>query len=185
MSLETLVRDRRTVHDYQAEPVDWGKVQQALELGLWSMNHKLTFPWRYFRLGSEARHKIAEVMVELNEAKKGPLSEAMKTSLRSKILNPAEVVFIGQKWTPDEFQRHEDYATLSGSVHITCLMLWAEQIASKWSTGAFTRSPKTYEILGVRTDEVILQGCLFLGVPQRIPSPTERPHLNEVLKEIP
>lgn len=185
MKLEDLIKERRTVHEYQKVEVDWNIVSRALELSLWSLNHKLTFPWVYYRVGPLAKQKIAEILVEKKEAKKGPLSEIMQASIRSKILNPSEVIFLGQKKAKDAHQQKEDYATLACSIQLASLYLWEQGLGSKWSTGDFTQSEKTFAALNIDTKEVEIVGCLFVGVAANTPKTTLRPPLAEVLVEVP
>jgi nitroreductase len=185
MNLSELIKSRRTIHDYNRTPVDWQVVQEALELSLWSLNHKLTFPWVYIRVGAEARSRIAEVMVKEKEKKKGTLSEPLRNSIRAKILNPAEVIFLGQKRSGDAQQAHEDYATLAASVQIASLYLWSKDIGSKWSTGGFISQDETLGILGVNPDEVGIVGCFYIGHAERVPKAAARPSLKEVLFEVP
>ncbi len=183
LKLENLIRERRTIHDYKALSVEWSTVEKALELSLWALNHKLTFPWAYYRVGPKARLKIADIMVDATEKKKGPLSASMKESVRQKILNPAEIIFLGQKRDSDKDRAKEDYATLACSVQIASLYLWEQGIGSKWSTSGFVFKEKTAKALGIDSDKIEVVGCLFVGIGERTPKVPERPPLKKFLTE--
>lgn len=185
MTLENLIKERRTVHDYIKSEVDWNIVSRALELSLWSLNHKLTYPWVYYRVGPLAKRKIAEILVESKEAKKGPLTEVMRASIRGKVLNPSEIIFLGQRKAKDAHQQKEDYATIACSVQLASLYLWEQGLGSKWSTGDFTQSEKTFAALDLSTKDVEIVGCLFVGVPAGQPKTPLRPPLSEVLIQVP
>lgn len=184
MQLDELIRQRRTIHDYTDEKVEWSEVRDALELGLWSLNHRLTFPWRYYRLGEASRHAMADVMVREKEKKSGPATEAMRTSIRSKMLKPAEVIFFGQPLTDDDQLLTEDYATLACAIQLTSLVLWQKGIGSKWSTGKFVMGADAYKILKLDPEKVLIRGCLFVGKPAYTPTPPDRPSLEKFLSEV-
>lgn len=183
MDFQELVLTRRTVQTYNSEPVDEAVVEEALRLSLWSPNHKLTYPWKFYWVGSQSRQKLADLMVEV-KSKKGPLNEIQATAARKKVLEPAQLIVLGIRRSEDAHRQHEDYATLAGSVLIASLSLWHKGIGSKWSTGGFSQHEKTYGILGVDPKEVSLEGCLMIGRMNGIPPAPERPDLAEFLVRV-
>lgn len=183
MDFQELVLTRRTVHNYKTDPVDDDVVKEALALSLWSPNHKLTYPWKYYRLGPHCRNQLAELSVELKRAK-GPLSPVKEQAIRANVLNPSHLVAIGVQRVSVAEQAHEDYATLAGSVLIASLSLWHKGIGTKWSTGAWTTHEKSYGILGVDPNRVKLEGALMIGVPLAVPAAPERPDLSQFLSDI-
>lgn len=184
MDFKQLVLNRRTVHNYKTTPVDDGLVQEALRLSLWSPNHHLTFPWVYLKIGPEARARLADLNVEI-KSRKGPLSDVKVKAVRANVLTPSHLIALGRKRNSDVDIEHEDYATLAGSVVIASLFLWEKGIATKWSTGAWTNHPKSYEILGVDAEKIHLEGCLMIGIADIMPQASERPPVAEILKSVP
>lgn len=181
MNLDELVLSRRTVHNYTKANVDWADVERALELSLWAPNHKLSFPWVYTRVGSEARGHLSALSVEL-KSKKGELSEVKKQAIRDSVLNPPHIISLGIRKDADEKRRHEDYGTLACSVQILSLVLWEKGIATKWTTGGAWAHTKTYEILGLNPAEVQLEGALLIGHAEHMPAAPARPALKEHLR---
>lgn len=181
MNLKELIRSRRTIQTFSNEKVDDVIVKEALELSLWALNHKLTFPWFYKIVGAAEREKIADLAVELKN-KKGSMSDAMKASMRQNMMNPSHYVAVGIKKSGDEFTDKENYATLACSMQIASLALWEKSIGSKWSSSGFTTHPKIYEILGISADEVQLEGGLMIGKATIVPPAAKRPDLSEVLR---
>ncbi|MCB0412278.1 MAG: nitroreductase family protein [Bdellovibrionales bacterium] len=178
-----LIKLRRTIHDYEAKPSSWEEIKNCLELGLWSMNHKHTHPWRFFRTGPKVREELAHLMVELKSVKKARPSDAIVHSMKEKILNPSEVLLLAQPSDVEPHQLLEDYATISGAVHLIALGLCALGLGSKWSTGGWTTHPKTYELLGIDPSKLILRGALIMGWAKHPPPMPSRPLLEEVLFE--
>ena len=179
MDFEQLVATRRTVNNYLPEKVGEETVIEALRLSLWAPNHKLTFPWAYTLIGPRARASLSDLAVELKGAK-APLSDIKAKAIRETVLNPSHLVALGIRKS-NEFQEHEDYATLACSVQIAAMFLWKHGIASKWSTGGWTLHERTYQILGVDPAKVSLEGVLMIGKAQHMPPATERPPLSQVI----
>lgn len=182
MDFSKLVMDRRTVHSYRQEAVSESDVMEALKLSLWSMNHKLTFPWVYLSVGPLARQKIAELAVKLKSTKE-PLNEVKTKATRDSVLNPSHFISLGLRLSGNSAQEHEDYATLAASVQIAALLLWQKGVGTKWSTGGMTKHPETYEILGLNPSEIRLEGALMIGIPAAVPAAPERPNLERVFRK--
>ncbi len=182
MNFEKLILSRRTVHNFTKDSVPEKIIEQALSLSLWSMNHKLTFPWVYISVGPEARDKLADLSVELRSAKE-PVSDVKIKAIRDNILNPAHLIAIGIKLTGEAKREHEDYAALSAAVQIASLVLWENGIASKWSTGGYSTNSRTYEILEVDPQAIRLEGALMVGVAREVPPAPKRPSLESVWRK--
>ncbi len=183
MNFQELTQSRRTIQHFTHEPVDASLVETALKLSLWAPNHRLTWPWIYYWLGPESRLQLATLAVDLKSAK-APVSEIKRQAIEGSVLNPAHMIMIGVKRSSIG-QMHEDYATLACSMQIVCTSLWESRVGTKWSTGAFTMHPKTYDILQVDPEQVKLEGALLVGVPQSIPEAQSRPDLSEHLQHLP
>ena len=179
MNLAQLVQVRRTVHNYKPDKVPDGLVEKALELSLWAPNHKLTFPWAYFWVGTVVRSQLADLAVQLKEAK-GPMSEIQRKAARENLTQPSHLIVLGVRKSEPK-RMHEDYATLACSVQIATLFLTENGVGSKWSTGGYSNHPETYKILGVSPEEVQLEGALMIGIPSLIPAVPARPSLGQFL----
>ena len=51
VSIDELIRGRRTHKAYEPEPVDRAVLEELFELARWAPNHNLTNPWRFRVLG--------------------------------------------------------------------------------------------------------------------------------------
>lgn len=181
MDFSQLARSRRTVHNYTSAGVERAVVEEALRLSLWAPNHKLTFPWVYVMAGPKARRELADLQVDLKRGKDPDISPTKAEAVRQTILNPAYLIALGVR-KGEAKRQHEDYATLACSVQIASLYLWEKGIASKWTSSGFMTHERTYKILGLKPEEVQLEGGLFIGHAQLVPEATERPPLEKFLK---
>lgn len=180
MNLPQLIRSRRTIHIFNNQPVSDAIVKEALELSLWSLNHRLTFPWVYKIASHDQRMQLAELQIE-EKSKKGPLSEPMKNSMRANFMNASHYVALGVKRDADSAVERENYATLACGVQIASLVLWEKEVGSKWTTSGFSMNAKTYEIFNLSPDEVHLEGGLFIGKFDQAPPASQRPSIETVL----
>jgi len=180
LNLTQLIRDRRTIQTFTNELVDDAVVREALELSLWALNHRLTFPWFYMIVDRTKREQLAALAIEL-KSKKGNVSDPVKASMRANFMNPSHYIAIGLKKDADPNVDKENFATLSCSVQIASLVLWEKRIGSKWSTSGFSMHQRTYEILGVSPQEVRLEGGLLIGKYDKAPPALPRPALKEIL----
>ena len=183
MSVANLIRARRTIQQFSSEKVPESIVRQALELGLWAPNHKLTFPWRFHLIGTSTREKIADLAVEL-KAKKSmePVPEFTLNAIRNSILTPSHYVALSIIKTPDSDRLWEDYATMACSVEIVSLFLWENDIGVKWTTSGYSRHLKTYQILEMDSNQEQLVGGLLIGKAAKIPTSGGRPNLDQFLR---
>ena len=186
MNLDTLIKTRRTVHVYNTKPVAEALLNQALELALWAPNHRLTFPWRFVRAGTETRRQLAQVAAEIKAKKNGAaISMTEKAMIEKSYLDPSHLLVISMLRSPDPRRLREDYATVAMGVQNISLFLWQHQIGTKWSSGAPTFDARTYNILNVDPSQQEIVGFLWIGHFDSLPKETPRPELDKVLLKLP
>jgi len=182
MNLETLFRDRRTIHWYRPDPLPDGALERALVAANWAPCHKLTFPWRFLRMGPETRALVEQVAVRV---KLGDDRTPRKLErLYKRWRGPAEMLAVVQVVSPDPAREREDYAALAMAVQNFQLSMWAEGVGCKWSTGRITRDPELLGAFQLQEGEAC-RGFLWVGTPDRLPGPPPRPAMDVVLRELP
>jgi nitroreductase len=186
MNLQELMSDRRTIHDYRPGPLPEGAVERAVTAAMAAPNHRMTEPWRFVRVGPEARQVLADISADL---KGGPtkLGESGLQKLKAKMLDPTELLVVCQVRHPDPDIAHEDYAAVACAVQNAMLSFWSEGVGSKWSTGAITTDERTYKTLGIDPERELIVGFLWAGHALRadLPKPRRRRSLAEVLRTVP
>lgn len=187
VNIADAIRARRTVHNYTSQPVAEDLLQQGLELALLAPNHRLTFPWDFLIAGPKTRLQLAAFALQLKDPDNAlPTAERHKLQdrLNQNYQNPSLVV-AGLKRSTDSYQAREDYATIACSLQNACLFYAAAGLGSKWSSGAITSHPHTYEILGIDRNAIEIVGFLWVGYPEGPVPPRRRPPLTELLKTRP
>lgn len=180
MDIEKIIKTRRTVHTYKSEKIPDAILHTAIELAVMAPNHRLTFPWRFYRVGLNLKTKLADLQVEIKN-KKTPLSEIAQNAVRRKFFEGAELLIVAIKKNDDPEVLKEDYAALSCALQNMALYLWDKGYGTKWSTGKVTTHDSIYSSLGVSREEIELCGFFWIGVPADIPAEPKRPPLSEFL----
>lgn len=184
--LHTLLRERRTVHEYSPREIPLEALERGVEAAMAAPNHRMTEPWRFLRVGPSTREALIQRALEL-KGRAGAFPQEAAERLRKKFTNPAELLVVCQVLAERPDVREEDYASVACAIHNLSLSLWAEGFGSKWSTGAVTRDAATYRILGLNSEHQRIVGFLWAGVPASEPKPKPRRKrpLSEVLQECP
>lgn len=186
MDVHSAMRTRRTIHRYRPEPVPEAALQRALDAALMAPNHKLTFPWRFTRVGLETRATLADLAVELRAAEsEGGLPAEKIERIRSKILDPGELVVVSIRRCEDPITAREDYASAACAIQNLSLSLQADGLGSKWSSGKVTRHPRSYRVLGIDEKDEEIIGFIWVGHPMKIPECPQRPPLPDLLRTLP
>jgi nitroreductase len=186
MNLLQLILDRRTIHDYAPGPLPSGALERAVAAAMAAPNHRMTEPWRFVRVGPEARRALVAISAELKGGS-APLSESALEKLEAKMLNPAELLVVCQVLHEKPDVVREDYAAIACAVQNAMLSFWSEGLGSKWSTGAVTTDDRTYRALGVDRSKETIIGFLWAGQAASLdlPKPRRRRSLDEVLRSVP
>jgi nitroreductase len=174
---------RRTVHAYRPEPVAPAALDRVLCAAHHAPCHKLTWPWRFTRVGPVTRARITAIGVALKDAKHG-LTDEQRGMVAAKLDNPGALVVVTQRRCPDVARAREDYAAVACAIQNMQLAAHGEGLGAKWSTGALTRDPRTCAALGIDVDQEEVVGFVWLGHPARVPN-IERPPWQEVVRDVP
>jgi len=169
--LATLLRSRRTVHDFLERPFPQAVIENALELACWVPNHRQTEPWRFHLLERALGLELAALNADLVRQKKGEAAAAAKLRRWSQVPGSLVITCVS---SADEIRQREDYAACCCAAHNLSLALWVQGVGLKWTTGAVTRDPRFYQLIGV--DPALEQaiGLFWFGYPADIPQQSRR-----------
>lgn len=176
-----LLRSRRTIHLFEAEPVPDEVVLRGLDLARRAPNHRLTEPWRFVLLGPETAAAIVELNAEIVTAERGEAAGEAKRERWSAI--PGWLV-VTCRTSDDPIRAREDYAACCCAIQNLQLYLWSAGVGAKWTTGAVTRNPRFYALLGLDPEREAVVALLWYGYPAVVPE-TKRKPLDDVLTRLP
>ena len=153
------LRTRRTVHNFDNDRAVPDEVlHRAIEAATYAPNHKMTEPWRFRRLGTDAIEAIAS----LNAASiADPAKAAAKAKRWADIRN---WLVVTSRITPgDDLLTREDYAATCCAVQNMQLSFAADGIGTKWTSGDIQRTPEFERICGVDGDAECVCGVIWYG----------------------
>ena len=174
MDTLTAIHSRRTIHKYAPTRVPQTAIDQCIDAAHQAPNHKLTWPWHFVVVGESTRRTIYEMALGMRRRAPGMTPE-VEEKLRAKFLDPGGMVFVTQAKCSDSFREREDYAATACAIQNFMLAAHSLGFGTKWSTGAITRLPEIYEILGVDENSETIVGLLWMGQPSQTPTITRPP----------
>jgi nitroreductase len=169
VTLEELIRSRRTHKAYEPGPVDRETLEELFELARWAPNHNLTNPWRFRVLGPRSLAAL--------KAAAGP--EAAAKLDRAPTLVAASVLR-----SDDPVTDEEDHAAGAAATFILLLGAHARGLGGYWRTPGVLRTPEGRAAVGIPEEERVL-GLVHLGrakgpdkaAPERAPLDEFRAYL--------
>jgi len=184
------ILNRRTIKEFKPDPVPDDVLEYALTAGLWAQNHRMTQPWRFVVLGNETLRALAETSAEaqlksIREDTDSATREKVWAGAVQKFLSKPRLVVATTILSGDALQRREDYAATCCAIQNIQLAAWDKGLGMQWGTGAPTRLPQTYRLLGIDPNVEEIVGFLYFGYPAEIPDPAPRKALTEVMRRLP
>ena len=177
------LRTRRTVHNFdnsRAVPDD--VLHRAVEAATYAPNHKMTEPWRFRRLGTDAIEAIASLVAA---SIADPAKAAAKAKRWADIRN---WLVVTSRITPgDDLLTREDYAATCCAVQNLQLSFAADGIGTKWTSGDIQRTPEFEKICGVDGDAECVCGVIWYGYADGAAplAPRRKLGVDEILLSVP
>ncbi len=170
MTVDDLIRSRRTHKAYEPEPVDRATLEELFELARWAPNHNLTNPWRFRVLGPQAL---------------AALKQAAGPEAAAKLDRAPTLVAASALRSDDPVADEEDHAAAAAATFILLLGAHARGLGGYWRTPGVLRTPEGRAACGVPESERVL-GLVHLGrakgpdkaAPERAPLDAFRTYLS-------
>lgn len=171
MELAQLIRERRSIHQFEDHPVPVELVKELLDTAVWVPNHKLTQPWRFVLVHGEGRRKLAEASRACAEKREREpqKSKELGQKFYDRFMSVPVFLAVVMKEHPHPVVREEDYASTSCIIHNFSLLAWERGLGLVWETYPLLHAPEFREALGVQPGEKIV-GSLHLGYPAKVPA---------------
>jgi nitroreductase len=179
--LAAVLRGRRSIDLFAADPVGVDRLRAAVEVARWAPNHRLTEPWRFYLLGPATLRAVVDLAVELEVAAKGERAGPVR---RARLEAIPGMFVLTSKRSEDALVEREDYAACCCAAQNLMLYLWALGIGVKWTTGGITREQRFYELLGIDSKTELVVGFFWYGVPKVVPT-RQRRSVEEIVVERP
>ena len=185
--METLqaIENRRTFHVFNNKKVPEEIVRKSVEAANQAPAHRLTFPWRFTKIGIKKREHLAQLALkikygEIPADKKIEEKEIEKE--KAKILNPSHLLIASQVSANNPIQKLEDYAACACAIQNLSIYLASECIGTKWSTGKLAMHDDVYQIVQINPRDEEIIGFIWIGYGEK-PASIKRPPLTSVFRE--
>ncbi|QTD40666.1 nitroreductase [Sporosarcina sp. Te-1] len=177
LSVRDAIVNRRSIKNFNGQPVDVDDILAVLEDARWAPNHGNRNPWRVIVAADQEYGKLQEVLKEYGVPKWKELSDEDLEKQMKKFTTPGAVVFVIVPEDVRQKERLEDFAAASTFIQNVMLLAWDKGIGTCWKTPPFLDNPKFREDLGVKPEERIismLQFGYFDDIPKnRVRKPLE------------
>jgi len=156
VTVDEVIRARRTLKAFVAEPVAPSVVDELLDLAVYAPNHHTTEPWRFTVIGPETIARLVEATGD------------------GKLTRSRTAIVVTQAVDPDPDTATEDYAACACAIQTLMLAARARGLASYWRTPKSLLQPEARATLGFAPDERLV-GIVHLGRPaDPFPAPPTR-----------
>jgi nitroreductase len=174
------LRERRTVHEFKPQVPPLETITTAIELARWAPNHHRSEPWHFYLLDRNSADRISNLNAEILRASKGDKIAEIKRKRWSQM--PGWLV-VSCANSEDSLRAREDYAACACAVQNMSLYLWEAGIGMKWTTGAITRDPRFFDIVGMDFSAVSVVGLFWYGYPEIVPT-QHRKSTEEIISHV-
>jgi len=149
---------RRSVKEYDTRAIPEASVLRALNAAVLAPNHFLTEPWRFYRLGPEARKAVAAL---------NPLKQETFSAVPGWMLVTVAASEYAADGSLSTKKGLEDHAAVACAIQNFMLSLTADGLGSKWMTGALGIAPDQLLVLvGANATAERMMGMVWFGYPK-------------------
>ncbi|MDQ0215928.1 nitroreductase [Oikeobacillus pervagus] len=184
MSIKETIRSRRSIKQFNGEPVSEKEVLSVLEDAVWAPNHGVREPWRFVVAADDGKARLLDI---LKEQTIGPKWKDMQqdevAKAMQKFTNVGAFVFVIVPEDARQKERLEDFAAASALIQNAQLLAWEMGIGTCWKTPVFLDHPKFREALHVHRGERIV-GMLQFGHFDIVPKGKERTPIEEKITRL-
>ncbi|WP_313073450.1 nitroreductase family protein [Lacrimispora sp.] len=169
MTISEIIRERRTIREFNDKKLSLDLVTELLETSVWAPYHGIPEPWRFVVFSDNGMERLIDMILQaLSPPERKEYGDKLEAYLRTV---PVAVVVVGKL---DRNQKIMDEVSSSVSALIQNFQLaaWEKEIGVVWKTQTYMYAPSISKSLELKADEKIA-GVLLCGYFDKKPS--ERP----------
>jgi len=180
MKVLDAIQNRRSIKRFTDRPVSRDEIEAVLAAAVLAPNHRLTFPWRFYVLGPEARHAYG---LALGDRKARKLTDpdavaALRTTIAAEQRALPCMIAVAVVTNDNPEIREEDYAAVMMAIQNLALAAIELGLGTHIKTGAVMDTAAVREAVGVPTDQRII-AIVNLGEPAELPPAKPRASAQE------
>lgn len=148
MSLQELIRSRRTVGAFTPQSVDPELVASLLDSAIYAPNHRMTQPWRFVFIQGEGVKQYANLRAEMT-----PVESARPAAYEKFAGVPFYLVVVMKRSTNPEIAE-EDQSATAALVQNFLLLAHDAGLGTAWKT--FKPDQRLRDFAGIAHDEQVI-----------------------------
>jgi len=172
MEILQLIKSRRSIPRFKADPVDRPAIEMLLEAAVWAPNHHLTEPWHFYVLEDGAKARFAEIRrdfrLTLFPNPQAPEAQKAAQKVFEQVLETPVVIVVTTRVSPDPTLTEDDYAATMMAVQNMLLVAASLDLGAYLRTGGLIHDDALRVLLGLAADRRIA-GVVYVGYPDLIP----------------
>ncbi|MDF2645390.1 MAG: nitroreductase [Paenibacillus sp.] len=174
------IRDRRTIRDYNGEPMSKETVIELLDDAVWAPFHSAKEPWRFILFMGEGRRTFAEAVAQ-TYSKEIVEQHGERVMHQYCHLMQAHLLVVIEA-DPRQKQFEDAFSATAALIQNLQLIAWERKIGVVWKTNDYNWNPKFLDTVGVKPGERVV-GTLHLGYfnEDKVPRPKARTSVGELL----
>lgn len=173
------IKTRQSYGNFKSEPVPHNIIEELLSAGCQAPNHYKVRPWRFIVLTGSGRNRLGDVMANSLAQKTENLPIEALEKERAKPLRAPLVIAVGvDKPSEPRVSEIENICAAAAASQNMLLAAHAYGLSAIWRTGPSALDPSIKEFLGLALDQYLI-AFLYIGYPENLPAPIERPTFND------
>lgn len=178
MDIIKAIHDRRTIRQFNNQPVDTDLLVELLEVASYAPNHKMREPWELIMYNGDSAQKFVDVMKTMptpEKFKDMPVEQRMARFEQVPCFIVVSMKMVGSNKDIDE-----DYAACCAFIQTFQLAAWAKDLGVVWKTDGYIYKDEFKSKIGLSTEEQIV-GIMQVGYFDTVPALKERTPIKEKL----
>jgi len=175
-----LVLNRRTVKDFDGQPVAREKLSQLIEWGVRAPNHHLNQPWRFVVLEKPAIDKLMKAINDSLDANEQKLA----AKVFSRLKNVGAIIFVGVASDPNPVLHEENFSAACAATENILLGATSLGLGSYWSSNRYMTCKAARDFIGWQEASLRFIAAIWLGTASSVPDLSPRKSIHEVTKFI-
>lgn len=179
MELFEAIHSRQTLGKVKPDNLPRETVEKLLSAAVQAPNHYKVRPWRFIVLSGEGRNRLGAVMAASQRDRHPEFPQEVFDKTRGLPLRAPLVIAVGvDRPSEEKVIEIENVSAAAAACQNMLLAAHGLGLGAKWRTGEWARDPKVKEFLGFESDQHII-AFLYIGRPEFIPEPRERPSFED------
>jgi nitroreductase len=175
MDILTAIHSRHSVAKLKPDSLPRQVIEKLLSAAVQAPNHYKVRPWRFVVLTGKGRERLGDVMAASFKARFPDLPEEALDKERQKPLRaPLLIAVAAEKPAEPKINEIENICATSAACQNILLAANALGLGAIWRTGDTARDVEVKKFLGFAPDQHLI-GFLYIGYPENLPEPVERP----------